>query len=116
MFYQNCSKIPFYNLKSNFVTFLLQETRYYPYFFFQNLIKIHNIIIFCFFWEKTLTFRIYFSTSCFIRIVQKFDFTTSNPILLQFSGKKIKFTLSNLDDIVGVARGGDFVPTYHHPF
>ena len=88
MFYQNCSKIRFYLLKSHFVTFFLQKTRQYPYFFFDFDKNPYMIISGVFERKKTLTFRIYPSTSCFIRIVEKVDFTTRNPMLFHFFYKK----------------------------
>ena len=45
------------------------------------LIPIHNIFFGFFFLKKTLTFRIYPTTSCFLRIVQKLNL----PVEIAFS-------------------------------
>ena len=45
---------------------------------------VFGINIFAFFCKKTLKFWIYPTTSCFIEIVQKIDFTPCNPILCVF--------------------------------
>ena len=44
--------------------------------------------------KKTFTFRIYPTTSCFIRNHQKVDFTPRNPILFAFFYEKQGSTLS----------------------
>ena len=51
------------------------------------------IPIFVFFWKKTEIFWIYTTTQCFIKIVQKIDFTSWNTILWHFFKKKQGRTL-----------------------